>query len=169
MSTPGADIISLPAEEIGQNVFKYLTHIKERGKRFGVVLAPSTPLSHRIYQLQIHLLHHKMYIYGHLCNFPQLSYKLRRKTHILGIMTEAIAAAIIGGTSFFGGKGKIPNVIVGALILGLISNPSKNARMGSTPNSTISFAVIMPVKATMEPIDKSIPAIRIAKNSPHFE
>lgn len=27
-----------------------------------------------------------------------------------------------GGTSFFGGKGKIPNVIVGALIIGLINN-----------------------------------------------
>lgn len=40
----------------------------------------------------------------------------------IGAETEAIAAAIIGGTSFFGGKGKIPNVIVGALILGLISN-----------------------------------------------
>ena len=39
-----------------------------------------------------------------------------------GAETEAIAAAIIGGTSFFGGKGKVPNVIVGALILGLISN-----------------------------------------------
>ena len=40
----------------------------------------------------------------------------------IGAETEAIAAAIIGGTSFFGGKGKIPNVIIGALILGLISN-----------------------------------------------
>ena len=39
-----------------------------------------------------------------------------------GFETYAIAAAIIGGTSFFGGKGKVPNVIIGALILGLISN-----------------------------------------------
>ena len=39
-----------------------------------------------------------------------------------GYETYAIAACIIGGTSFFGGKGKVPNVIVGALILGLISN-----------------------------------------------
>lgn len=39
-----------------------------------------------------------------------------------GHETFAIAAAIIGGTSFFGGKGKIPNVIVGALIIGLINN-----------------------------------------------
>jgi len=34
----------------------------------------------------------------------------------------AIAAAIIGGTSFFGGKGKVPNVVVGALVIGLINN-----------------------------------------------
>lgn len=39
-----------------------------------------------------------------------------------GAETQAIAAAIIGGTSFFGGKGKIPNVVVGGLIIGLINN-----------------------------------------------
>jgi D-allose transport system permease protein len=39
-----------------------------------------------------------------------------------GYETSAIAAAIIGGTSFFGGKGTITGVIIGALILGLISN-----------------------------------------------
>lgn len=39
-----------------------------------------------------------------------------------GQETNAIAAAIIGGTSFFGGKGRIPGVVVGALIIGLINN-----------------------------------------------
>jgi len=34
----------------------------------------------------------------------------------------AIASAIIGGTSFFGGKGKILGVVIGALIIGLINN-----------------------------------------------
>lgn len=38
-----------------------------------------------------------------------------------GFETYAIAAAIIGGTSFFGGKGKIPGVVVGGLIIGLIN------------------------------------------------
>ncbi|MCI8597177.1 MAG: allulose-6-phosphate 3-epimerase [Lachnospiraceae bacterium] len=53
----GADIVSLPAEEIGQNVFSYLAHIKERGKKFGVVVAPSTPLSALQYYLdQVDLL-----------------------------------------------------------------------------------------------------------------
>lgn len=39
-----------------------------------------------------------------------------------GYETEAIAASVIGGTSFFGGKGRIPGVIIGSLVLGLISN-----------------------------------------------
>lgn len=39
-----------------------------------------------------------------------------------GHETFAIAAAIIGGTSFFGGKGKISTVVVGALIIGTINN-----------------------------------------------
>ncbi|MDB5052327.1 MAG: allose transporter [Bacilli bacterium] len=39
-----------------------------------------------------------------------------------GYETFAIAAAIIGGTSFFGGKGKIIGVIMGGLIIGVINN-----------------------------------------------
>jgi D-allose transport system permease protein len=40
----------------------------------------------------------------------------------LNFETFAIASAIIGGTSFFGGKGRIPSVVVGGLIIGTISN-----------------------------------------------
>ena len=39
-----------------------------------------------------------------------------------GFELYAIAAAIIGGTSFFGGKGRISGVVVGAIIIGLINN-----------------------------------------------
>jgi len=39
-----------------------------------------------------------------------------------GFETFAIASAIIGGTSFFGGRGKITGVVVGGLIIGVISN-----------------------------------------------
>lgn len=38
-----------------------------------------------------------------------------------GFETYAIAASIIGGTSFFGGKGKIFGVVVGGLIIGIIN------------------------------------------------
>jgi ribose transport system permease protein len=40
----------------------------------------------------------------------------------LGLELDSIAAVIIGGTSFFGGRGTIGNVIVGALILGVLRN-----------------------------------------------
>jgi ribose transport system permease protein len=41
-----------------------------------------------------------------------------------GILLEldALTAVIIGGASFFGGRGSIWNVVVGALIIGLIRN-----------------------------------------------
>jgi len=39
-----------------------------------------------------------------------------------GFETFAIASAIIGGTSFFGGKGRIINVLIGGLIIGSINN-----------------------------------------------
>lgn len=39
-----------------------------------------------------------------------------------GYETYAIAAVIIGGTSFFGGQGVIAKVIVGGLIIGVINN-----------------------------------------------
>ncbi len=40
----------------------------------------------------------------------------------LGYETFAIAAAIIGGTSFFGGKGLVLKVLVGGIIIGAINN-----------------------------------------------
>ncbi|MBD1566450.1 D-allose ABC transporter permease [Vibrio sp. SA48] len=40
----------------------------------------------------------------------------------MGFETFAIAAAIIGGTSFFGGKGRIVSVVIGGLIIGTINN-----------------------------------------------
>ena len=48
----GADIISLPLEEMGRNVFKYISYIKGRGKKFGVVLGPEAPLSALQYYLK---------------------------------------------------------------------------------------------------------------------
>lgn len=39
-----------------------------------------------------------------------------------GFETYAIAACIIGGTSFFGGKGNIFGLVMGGLIIGVINN-----------------------------------------------
>lgn len=42
----------------------------------------------------------------------------------MGVMYEldAIAAAVIGGTSLTGGIGTIPGTIIGALIIGVLNN-----------------------------------------------
>lgn len=39
-----------------------------------------------------------------------------------GYETDAIAAAVLGGTSFFGGTGTVGGLIIGVLIIGIISN-----------------------------------------------
>lgn len=52
VSEAGADIISLPQEEMGKNVFKYISYIKGQGKKFGVVLGPATSLSELQYYLK---------------------------------------------------------------------------------------------------------------------
>lgn len=40
----GADYISLHAETINGDAFRLINHIKDRGRKFGVVLNPATPL-----------------------------------------------------------------------------------------------------------------------------
>ena len=40
----------------------------------------------------------------------------------IGIELEAIAAVIIGGASFFGGRGTLIGVFGGVLVMGLINN-----------------------------------------------
>ena len=39
-----------------------------------------------------------------------------------GYETDAIAASVLGGTSFFGGTGTVGGLIIGVLIIGVISN-----------------------------------------------
>lgn len=40
----GADIVSLHAEDIQRNVFKYISYLQSRGKKVGIVINPSVPL-----------------------------------------------------------------------------------------------------------------------------
>ncbi|WP_420892718.1 ABC transporter permease, partial [Pseudomonas corrugata] len=40
----------------------------------------------------------------------------------IGIELDAIAAVIIGGASFFGGRGTVLGVLAGVLIMGLLRN-----------------------------------------------
>lgn len=48
-----------------------------------------------------------------------------------GYETDAIAAAVLGGTSFFGGTGSVGGLIVGVLIIGIISNGLNLMRVNS--------------------------------------
>lgn len=40
----------------------------------------------------------------------------------ISLLLDAVAAAVIGGTSIFGGRGTVGGVLVGALIIGLLTN-----------------------------------------------
>ena len=60
-----------------------------------------------------------------------------------GFETYAIAAAIIGGTSFFGGRGKIFGVVVGGLIIGLINYGMTVLTVPSTYQQIVMGALII--------------------------
>ncbi|NCC01620.1 MAG: D-allose ABC transporter permease [Clostridia bacterium] len=60
-----------------------------------------------------------------------------------GFETYAIAASIIGGTSFMGGKGKIPGVVVGGLIIGLINYAMTAMTIPSTYQQIVMGALII--------------------------
>ncbi len=60
-----------------------------------------------------------------------------------GFETYAIAAAIIGGTSFFGGKGKIFGVVMGGLIIGVINFGMNLLSVPSTFQQVVMGALII--------------------------
>lgn len=60
-----------------------------------------------------------------------------------GFETYAIAAAIIGGTSFFGGKGKIFGVVMGGLIIGVINFGMNLLSVSSTLQQVVMGTLII--------------------------
>lgn len=60
-----------------------------------------------------------------------------------GFDTYAIAAAIIGGTSFFGGKGKIFGVVMGGLIIGVINYGMNVLTVSSSYQQIVMGALII--------------------------
>lgn len=60
-----------------------------------------------------------------------------------GFETYAIAASIIGGTSFFGGKGKIFGVVMGGLIIGVINFGMNILAVPSTFQQVVMGALII--------------------------
>ena len=68
-----------------------------------------------------------------------------------GYELDAIAAVVLGGTSLFGGKGKVVGTIMGALIIGLLSNALNLMNISSyyqmiVKGLVILFAVLLDFK-----------------------
>lgn len=66
-----------------------------------------------------------------------------------GYETFAIASAIIGGTSFFGGKGIIPKVVVGGLVIGVINN-GLNMMSVSSYYQTVAMGSLIIIAVTLD-------------------
>lgn len=60
-----------------------------------------------------------------------------------GLELEAITAAALGGISLFGGVGTIPGAVVGALLVGVLSNGMNLLRVPSYPQQIIQGAVLI--------------------------
>ena len=56
------------------------------------------------------------------------------------LLLDAIAAAVIGGTSLFGGRGEVRNALIGAPLIATISNGLNTARLRDRRSSTSSPA-----------------------------
>jgi rhamnose transport system permease protein len=65
---------------------------------------------------------------------PALRQRPRRQRH--GLELSVIAAVLLGGVSIFGGKGSLPGVIAGVVLLGILRNALQLARV---PEDTLSM------------------------------
>lgn len=74
----------------------------------------------------------------------------------VGFEVFAIASAIIGGTSFFGGKGRIPTVVVGGLIIATIQNGLNMLQVQTYYQLIVMGGLIIAVVAT----DKFVSTIK---------
>ena len=59
------------------------------------------------------------------------------------LANDCIAAVVIGGTSFTGGKGNISGVIIGVFILGIINNLLDLMNVSSYPQMMLKGAIIV--------------------------
>ena len=71
-----------------------------------------------------------------------------------GLEMDAVAAVIIGGTSLSGGKANVPGAIVGALILGIITNMLNLAKVSAywqwgVKGIIIVLAILIDVKSEL--------------------
>jgi ribose transport system permease protein len=60
-----------------------------------------------------------------------------------GAEMDAIAAVVIGGASLAGGRGSVPNTLMGAIILGIISNIMNLMNIPAYPQNVVKGIIII--------------------------
>jgi D-xylose transport system permease protein len=70
------------------------------------------------------------------------------------LLLDAIAAAVIGGTSLFGGRGRIYHAILGALVIGSVAN---GLDLLGAPSSTknIATGIILVVAVSIDALSRT--------------
>jgi ribose/xylose/arabinose/galactoside ABC-type transport system permease subunit len=109
--------------------FALLAHIILRYTRYGrhVYAVGANPEAARLSGLNVKWLVVSVYViigfFCGLCGFL-LASRLNSAEAVAGVGYEltVIASVVIGGTSLFGGEGGIPGTVVGALLIGVLTN-----------------------------------------------
>ena len=70
------------------------------------------------------------------------------------VLLNAIAAAVIGGTSLFGGRGRIWSALLGALVIGSISNGMDLLALSSSIKFMVTGAVLL-TAVTLDAVTRS--------------
>ena len=109
--------------------FALLAHIVLRYTRYGrhIYAVGANPEAARLSGLNVKLIILSVYvIIGFFCGLAGfvLSSRLNSAEAVAGTGYEltVIASVVIGGTSLFGGEGGIPGTIIGALLIGVLTN-----------------------------------------------
>ncbi len=61
----------------------------------------------------------------------------------VGVELNAVAAAALGGVSLYGGRGRLPNVILGALLIGVIANGLNVAAVNAYLQQVVTGVVLV--------------------------
>jgi len=109
--------------------FALLAHIILRYTRYGrhVYAVGANPEAARLSGLNVKLIVMSAYVivgfFCGLCGYL-LASRLNSAEAVAGVGYEltVIASVVIGGTSLFGGEGGIPGTVVGALLIGVLTN-----------------------------------------------
>lgn len=78
------------------------------------------------------------------------------------LLLTALAAAVIGGASLFGGRGTAASAVLGVLVLGSLANGMDLLDLPSAARFTLNGTVLL-AAATADALSRSLPALRAAR------